>query len=145
VQVTSKRLLADVPVAEIQSAVSCNVLGSLLGSRAAVQLMREQQGAKQGPPEFHILNFGFTEFGAKNTKSATTHKASKTSLLWLTRALLEELREAGEEKKASEKLARLCTLMRVTVDVKTATKHKATHIMPHVVHACTAGRAQESR
>lgn len=96
---TSKRLLADVPIDEIQSAVSCNVLGSLLGSRAAVRLMREQPGAKEGPPQFHILNFGFTEFGAKNTKSATTHKATKSSLMWLTRALLEELKEAGERQE----------------------------------------------
>jgi chlorophyll(ide) b reductase len=89
-QVTSKRLLADVPVQEILEAVNANVLGSLLGSRAAIQLMRGQ------PSGGHVFNLGFSKWGANFSKTAVTHKMTKRSLSQLTQSLSEELAAAGE-------------------------------------------------
>ncbi len=92
-QVTSKQLLADVPPEEILSAVGSNVVGSLLGCREAICLMRQQ--APSPAPAYHIFNLGFSSWGASFSKSAVTHKATKTALTQLTVSLAEELRAAG--------------------------------------------------
>ncbi len=47
-------------------AVGANVLGSLLGSRAAVRLMRAQ--TRQPQPCYHIFNLGFSSWGAAFSK-----------------------------------------------------------------------------
>lgn len=76
-QVTSKKLLADVAADEIEAAVGSNVLGSLLGSRAAVGLMRRQPKPTEGP-EYHIFNLGFSSWGAAFSKTAgKTGQASR--------------------------------------------------------------------
>ncbi|KAG1666358.1 hypothetical protein FOA52_007896 [Chlamydomonas sp. UWO 241] len=90
--VTSKRLLADVPGDEIVAAVGANVLGSLLGSRAAVRVMRAQ--APNTQPLYHVFNLGFTSWGASLSKTAVTHKSTKRSLSQLTASLREELAAA---------------------------------------------------
>lgn len=92
-QVTSKQLLADVPPEEILSAVGSNVVGSLLGCREAIRLMRQQ--APSLTPAYHVFNLGFSSWGASFSKSAVTHKATKTALTQLTVSLAEELRAAG--------------------------------------------------
>lgn len=103
-QVTGKRLLADVPSDEILQAVGSNVLGSLLGSRAAIRLMRERappgtrgsdsSAAAAGPP-YHVFNLGFSSWGAAFSKTAVTHKSTKVALTQLTLSLAEELQAAG--------------------------------------------------
>ncbi len=70
-----------------------NLTGSLLGSRAAVRLMRAQPAAPR--PAYHIFNLGFSGWGARFSRTAATHKASKTGLTALTAALAQELRAAG--------------------------------------------------
>lgn len=66
-EVTSKKLLADVAPAEIVQVVGTNVVGSLLGSREAIRIMREQAGVEGGgqQPRYHIFNLGFSTFGAQ--------------------------------------------------------------------------------
>lgn len=64
-EVTAKRLLADVAAEEVVRVVGTNVVGSLLGCRQAVALMREQPGAGGPEPRYHIYNFGFSPWGAK--------------------------------------------------------------------------------
>lgn len=89
-QVTRKRLLSDLDADEITAVVGANVLGSLLGCAEAIRLMRNQPG---GP--YHIINLGFSKWGASFSKSACTHKATKRALTQLTESLAEELRESG--------------------------------------------------
>ncbi|PSC75726.1 short-chain dehydrogenase [Micractinium conductrix] len=72
-EVTAKRLLVDVPPEEVVQVVGTNVLGSLLGSQAALRLMLRQP----------------------LTKSAVTHKATKRALTQLCESLAQELAEAG--------------------------------------------------
>ncbi|CAI5993778.1 unnamed protein product [Closterium sp. NIES-65] len=96
-QVTSKSLLADVAPSDIASAVSTNVLGSLLGCREAIRVMRQQADATQSSatPRYHIFNLGFSRWGAAFTRSAATHKATKMALSQLTTSLNDELKQAG--------------------------------------------------
>lgn len=70
-----------------------NVAGSLLGCREAIRIMRQQ--AQQPQPVYHIFNLGFSRWGASFSKSACTHKATKSALTQLTQSLSEELQEAG--------------------------------------------------
>ena len=91
--VTAKRLLADVAPDDIASVVGTNVLGSLLGSREAVRVMRRQPAA--ATPRYHIFNAGFSAWGAAFSKSAATHKATKAALSQLSRSLAEELAAEG--------------------------------------------------
>ena len=70
-----------------------NVAGSLLGCREAVRLMRQQPPHPR--PAYHIFNLGFSRWGASLSRSACTHKATKSALTQLTQSLSEELREAG--------------------------------------------------
>ncbi|PRW58142.1 hypothetical protein C2E21_2861 [Chlorella sorokiniana] len=92
-ELTAKRLLADVEASEVVRVVGTNVLGSLLGSQQAVRLMRQQPAAAE--PVYHIFNYGFSKWGAKLTKSAVTHKATKRALSQLMESLADELKEAG--------------------------------------------------
>ncbi|KAI8469485.1 MAG: NAD(P)-binding protein [Monoraphidium minutum] len=92
-EVTAKKLLSDVDPEEIVRVVGSNVVGSLLGSRESVRLMLKQPAAER--PVYHVFNCGFSKWGAKFTKSAVTHKATKTALTQLSKSLADELREAG--------------------------------------------------
>lgn len=92
-EVTSKRLLADLAHKEIERVVGSNVLGSLYGCRAAIKVMREQP--QFAPPRYHIFNMGFSSWGASFSKSACTHKMTKTALTQLSISLSEELKAAG--------------------------------------------------
>ncbi|CAM6090616.1 unnamed protein product [Calypogeia fissa] len=92
-EITAKKLLADVDADEIIRVSRTNVVGSLLCCREAIRLMREQGSSSQ--PMYHIFNMGFSQWGAKFTKSACTHKATKIALTQLTESLSEELKTAG--------------------------------------------------
>ena len=46
-------------------------------------------------PAYHIFNLGFSGWGARFSRTAVTHKSSKTGLTALTAALREELNAAG--------------------------------------------------
>ena len=70
-----------------------NVAGSLLGSREALRLMQQQPAARR--PAYHIFSLGFSRWGAGLSRSACTHKATKSALTQLTRSLAEEVKEAG--------------------------------------------------
>lgn len=101
--VTSKRLLADVDPMDICSAVGANVLRSLLGSRAAIRIMRDQIQSQVSTPDKvgrgmfhrHILNLGFSSWGANLSKTAVTHKMTKRSLSQLTISLADELKNSN--------------------------------------------------
>ena len=86
----------------VTAACTCagsNVVGSLLGCREAVRLMRQQP---QHPcPAYHIFNLGFSRWGASLSRSACTHKTTKSALTQLTQSLTEELKQAGEGTPAS--------------------------------------------
>lgn len=92
-QVTHNALLSEVSASEITSVVGVNVLGSLLGSREAIRLMRSQPPSPQ--PCYHIFNLGFSSWGASFSKSAVTHKMTKRALTQLSLSLAEELKAAG--------------------------------------------------
>ncbi|KAL3678632.1 hypothetical protein R1sor_021588 [Riccia sorocarpa] len=92
-EVTSKKMLADVGTDEIIRVSGTNVIGSLLCCREAIRIMREQPPAPE--PRYHIFNMGFSQWGAKFTKSACTHKATKIALTQLTESLSQELEASG--------------------------------------------------
>jgi hypothetical protein len=54
-----------VPCKPAVQVVGTNVLGSLLGSREAIRVMRRQPPSKQ--PIYHVFNCGFSAWGAKVT------------------------------------------------------------------------------
>eukprot|EP00245_Coleochaete_scutata_P007218 TRINITY_DN22350_c0_g1_i1.p1 TRINITY_DN22350_c0_g1~~TRINITY_DN22350_c0_g1_i1.p1 ORF type:complete len:433 (+),score=52.96 TRINITY_DN22350_c0_g1_i1:52-1350(+) len=103
--VTAKRLLADVPGDEVAQIAATNVVGSLLGSREAIRIMRSQElppgnsnaegSGTQAAVPYHIFNMGFSRWGAAFSKTACTHKSTKTALTALSPALAAELKEAG--------------------------------------------------
>eukprot|EP00250_Pteridium_aquilinum_P011520 c20124_g1_i1 orf=22-1020(+) len=92
-EVTSKRILTEIDPEEIVRVSNTNVLGSLLCCREAVRIMSQQ--SPNNSPVYHIFNMGFSRWGAKFTKSACTHKATKIALTQLTVSLNEELKSAG--------------------------------------------------
>ncbi|KAH7300520.1 hypothetical protein KP509_24G066300 [Ceratopteris richardii] len=92
-EVTSKRILTEVEPDEIVRASSTNVIGSILCCREAMRIMMQQSPSNF--PVYHIFNMGFSRWGAKFTKSACTHKATKIALSQLTVSLNEEMKAAG--------------------------------------------------
>eukprot|EP00884_Botryococcus_braunii_P005386 jgi/Botrbrau1/14849/Bobra.0326s0003.1 len=113
-QVTSKRLLADVPASEIAAVAGVNVVGSLLGCREAtgsqfIHRKGQAPGAAHcnniltststGPRGFSAVGgegrAGFSSWGAALSKTAVTHKATKTALTQLTASLCQELQDSG--------------------------------------------------
>ncbi|MEC9486658.1 MAG: SDR family oxidoreductase [Prosthecochloris sp.] len=78
---------------DLLSVCSTNLCGSLLMSRAALDIMMQQPGSPS--PAYHIFNFGFTSFGARFSRSPVPHKASKTGVAAITRHLSEELERCG--------------------------------------------------
>jgi len=94
--VTKNAPLCDVDADEIVSVVGSNLTGPLLCGRA---VMREAK--KRGKSaRFVVWNFGFSAFGAKLSKTAATHKSTKSGLSELTNALnadVERLKRDGVE------------------------------------------------
>ncbi|KAI5071418.1 hypothetical protein GOP47_0013669 [Adiantum capillus-veneris] len=92
-EVTSKKILTDIEPEEIVRVSNTNVIGSILCCREAMRIMTQQPPSSF--PVYHIFNMGFSRWGAKFTKSACTHKATKIALTQLTESLNEELKNAG--------------------------------------------------
>ena len=86
-RVTRNKALHRVPANEIIESLNANLLGPLLMSRAAIDLATENPTNKK----MTIWQFGFSQFGANLSKSAATHKSTKTGLSQLTKSLNEEM------------------------------------------------------
>ena len=86
-RVTRNKALHRVPAKEIIESLNANLLGPLLMSRAAIDLATENPMNKK----MTIWQFGFSQFGANLSKSAATHKSTKTGLSQLTKSLNEEM------------------------------------------------------
>ena len=86
-RVTRNKALHRVPAKEIIESLNANLLGPLLMSRAAIDLATENPTNKK----MTIWQFGFSQFGANLSKSAATHKSTKTGLSQLTKSLNEEM------------------------------------------------------
>ena len=86
-RVTRNKALHRVPAKEIIESLNANLLGPLLMSRAAIDLATEKPTNKK----MTIWQFGFSQFGANLSKSAATHKSTKTGLSQLTKSLNEEM------------------------------------------------------
>ena len=84
--VTKNAPLCDVDAREISAVVRANLLGPLLGARTCERLARETS------KRVVVFNFGFSDWGANLSKSAATHKSTKTGLSALTKALNAEVR-----------------------------------------------------
>uniref|UniRef100_A0A0G4I5J0 Ketoreductase (KR) domain-containing protein n=1 Tax=Chromera velia CCMP2878 TaxID=1169474 RepID=A0A0G4I5J0_9ALVE len=91
----------------LRECVETNVLGSMLGCREAVRVMRAcaaKKEIRESECVGHIFNMGFSEFGASFSASPATHKATKRALPALTKALREELKkETDEERRKGKK------------------------------------------
>ena len=85
-RVTRNAALHRVPTNEIIESLNANLLGPLLMSRAAIELATSSPTKKMT-----IWQFGFSQFGASLSKSAATHKSTKTGLSQLTKSLNEEM------------------------------------------------------
>ena len=94
--VTKNAPLCDGDADEIVSVVGSNLTGPLLCGRT---VMREAK--KRGKSaRFVVWNFGSSAFGAKLSKTAATHKSTKSGLSELTNALnadVERLKRDGVE------------------------------------------------
>ena len=86
-RVTRNKALHRVPAKEIIESLNANLLGPLLMSRAAIDLATKNPTKKK----MTIWQFGFSQFGANLSKSAATHKSTKTGLSQLTKSLNEEM------------------------------------------------------
>lgn len=105
--VTRNELLPQLAPSEIADVVGVNVLGSLLGSRAAIGLMQaqhaaltqqaqgQQQQGQQQAAQYHVFNCGFSSWGASFSRSACVHKSTKAALTQLSASLAEELTRSG--------------------------------------------------
>lgn len=92
--VTKNAPLHEVETDEIIAVTRANLIGPLLCCRAVLRLAVEAGGARR----FVAWNFGFSDWGANLSKSAATHKATKTGLTQLTKSLnadVASMRTAG--------------------------------------------------
>lgn len=92
--VTKNAPLHEVETDEIIAVTRANLIGPLLCCRAVLRLAVEAGGARR----FVAWNFGFSDWGANLSKSAATHKATKTGLTQLTKSLnadVASMRAAG--------------------------------------------------
>lgn len=92
--VTKNAPLHEVETDEIIAVTRANLIGPLLCCRAVLRLAVEAEGARR----FVAWNFGFSDWGANLSKSAATHKATKTGLTQLTKSLnadVASMRAAG--------------------------------------------------
>ena len=83
----AKQTVTSSSANEIIESLNANLLGPLLMSRAAIDLATEKPTNKK----MTIWQFGFSQFGANLSKSAATHKSTKTGLSQLTKSLNEEM------------------------------------------------------
>lgn len=93
-RVTKNAPLHEVETDEIIAVTRANLIGPLLCCRAVLRLAVEAGGAQR----FVAWNFGFSDWGANLSKSAATHKATKTGLTQLTKSLnadVASMRAAG--------------------------------------------------
>jgi len=94
--VTKNAPLCDVDADEIVSVVGSNLIGPLLCGRAVMREARKRGKSAR----FVVWNFGFGAFGARLSKTAATHKSTKSGLSALTIAQnddIERLKRDGVE------------------------------------------------
>jgi NAD(P)-dependent dehydrogenase (short-subunit alcohol dehydrogenase family) len=87
-KVTRNAPLYDVQPEDIILTARANLIGPLLCGRAAARIMMQKTELRS--KIFHIWNFGFSTFGRVLSRSAATHKSTKTGLSALTAAMREE-------------------------------------------------------
>lgn len=87
----ASQFIADVDADRIAAAVSTNVVGTLLGCRAAINLFRSQPR----DATYHMYSYGFSTWGRALSKSSATHKATKAAVTVAIEAVADELRAAG--------------------------------------------------
>ena len=85
--VTKNAPLCDVDADEIVDAVGANLLGPLLCGRAAMRAAREDATKR-----VVVWNFGFSDWGRNLSRSAATHKSTKSGLSALTKVLNAEVK-----------------------------------------------------
>mmetsp|Transcript_29518 Transcript_29518/g.49416 ORF Transcript_29518/g.49416 Transcript_29518/m.49416 type:complete len:371 (+) Transcript_29518:45-1157(+) len=106
--VTQNAPLINVQPNDIITCTRANLIGPLLCSRIAMQIMLEQQTGKKftdgsnlsvtntystlTDKSLHIWNFGFGNFGRSLSRSAATHKSTKAGLSALTEVLKAEVK-----------------------------------------------------
>ena len=78
---------------DMMETTTTNLFGSMLMSRTAVEIMSWQPC--EDLPRYHIFNMGFSDFGARFSRSNIPHKASKLGVAALSRFLEKELAENG--------------------------------------------------
>ena len=94
--VTKNAPLHEVDAREILSVVGANLIGPLLGCKAAIALALDAGKSTR----FVVWNFGFSSWGVNLSRSAATHKSSKAGLTQLTKSLNEEVKKLNAEGRA---------------------------------------------
>jgi chlorophyll(ide) b reductase len=89
-----KRPLWELHTEDILETCTTNLSGSIMMCAEAVRLMDSQPSSSK--PVYHIFNMGFSSIGAKFSRSAVSHKASKRGVAELTYFLSRELKAAGK-------------------------------------------------
>ncbi len=88
-----KAPLWELEASDILETCATNLSGSLLMSKAAIEIMSHQPSEDE--PLYHIFNMGFSSEGAQMSRSNTPHKASKLGVAAVSRFLRQELHERG--------------------------------------------------
>ncbi|ACF43615.1 SDR family oxidoreductase [Pelodictyon phaeoclathratiforme] len=89
-----KRPLWELHAEDILETCTTNLSGSVMLCAEAVRVMDRQPLSPE--PVYHIFNMGFSSIGAKFSRSALSHKASKRGVAELTHFLYRELKAAGK-------------------------------------------------
>ncbi|ASQ91666.1 short-chain dehydrogenase [Prosthecochloris sp. GSB1] len=90
-----KAPLWEIDPDDMMETTATNLFGSMLLSKTAVEIMSRQPCEEL--PRYHIFNMGFSDFGARFSRSNIPHKASKLGVAALSRFLEKELSENGQK------------------------------------------------
>ena len=88
-----KAPLWQLEASDILETCTTNLAGSMLMSKIATEIMRNQPS--EDIPLYHIFNMGFSAPGAKFSRSNIPHKASKLGVAAVSHFLCQELHEQG--------------------------------------------------
>lgn len=97
-----RKALRDVPVEQVELVVKVNLLGTLLGTKVAMDIMAEQAGVTG-----HIFNTVGSGVKGGGTPGYATYGATKRGLPQLTASLVKELDEGVQGYKKKETVGKI--------------------------------------
>jgi chlorophyll(ide) b reductase len=122
-----KRPLWELHADDILETCTTNLSGSIMLCAEAVRLMERQPSSSK--PIYHIFNMGFSPTGARLSRSAVSHKASKRGVAELTCFLSKELKAARKTSIGVHELSPGLVLTRLLLQDASASARKLFNII----------------